>query len=102
MPRDRARGAHHGRGEWHAPIPPGPRPPQSLERCVAILNSFSAKRPKLGIADLADELSVHRSTAHRYVMTLLALGYLEQDAARKYRLASCRPISGLRPRTPPY
>jgi IclR helix-turn-helix domain len=102
MPRDRARGAHHGRGEWHAPIPRGLRPPQSRERCLAILDSFSAKRPKLGIADLADELSVHRSTAHRYVMTLLALGYLEQDAARKYRLASCMPMSGLPPHDPPY
>jgi IclR family pca regulon transcriptional regulator len=27
-----------------------------------------------------------RSTTHRYVVTLVALGYLEQDAQRKYRL----------------
>ena len=101
MPRDRARGAHHGQGEWHASITRCPRPSQSLERCFAILNSFSAKRSKLGIADLADELSVHRSTAHRYVMALLALGYLEQDSSRKYRLASCMPIPGLLRHTPP-
>jgi response regulator of citrate/malate metabolism len=101
MPRDRARGAHHGRDKRHTPIPHGLRP-QSRERCLAILDSFSAKRPKLGIADLADELSVHRSTAHRYVMTLLALGYLEQDSSRKYRLTSCMPTSGLLAHDPPY
>jgi DNA-binding IclR family transcriptional regulator len=27
-----------------------------------------------------------RSTTHRYVITLVALGYLEQGASRKYRL----------------
>ena len=40
----------------------------------------------LGIADIADELDMSRSTTHRYVITLLALGYLEQGASRKYRL----------------
>jgi len=43
-------------------------------------------RPVLGIADIADELGMSRSTTHRYVITLLALGYLEQGASRKYRL----------------
>jgi IclR family pca regulon transcriptional regulator len=40
----------------------------------------------LGIAELADELGMSRSTTHRYVITLVALGYLEQVASRKYRL----------------
>ncbi len=40
----------------------------------------------LGIADIADELGMSRSTTHRYVITLVALGYLEQGASRKYRL----------------
>ena len=40
----------------------------------------------LGIADIADELGMSRSTTHRYVITLYALGYLEQGASRKYRL----------------
>jgi IclR family pca regulon transcriptional regulator len=63
-----------------------PRYSQSLARGLAILRSFSAKRPVLGIADIADELDMTRSTTHRYVITLVALGYLEQGASRKYRL----------------
>jgi IclR family pca regulon transcriptional regulator len=57
-----------------------------LERGLAILACFTAERPIRGIADLADELGMSRSTTHRYVVTLVALGYLEQDAQRKYRL----------------
>jgi IclR family pca regulon transcriptional regulator len=41
----------------------------------------------LGIADLADELGMSRSTTHRYVITLTRLGYLEQGRKRKYHLA---------------
>jgi IclR family pca regulon transcriptional regulator len=63
-----------------------PRYSQSLERGLAILSCFTPKRPVLGIADIADELGMSRSTTHRYVITLLALGYLEQGASRKYRL----------------
>jgi IclR family pca regulon transcriptional regulator len=59
----------------------------SLQAGLAILNCFSAKQPVLGIAKLADELHMSRSTTHRYASTLVALGYLEQDQARRYRLA---------------
>lgn len=49
----------------------------------------------LGIADIADRLEMGRSTTHRYVITLMALGYLEQDASRKYRLgARCTDVGG--------
>jgi len=53
---------------------------------LAILGCFTPARPVLGIADIADELGMSRSTTHRYVITLVALGYLEQGASRKYRL----------------
>ena len=60
---------------------------QSLERGLAILSSFSPQRPLLGISELARAVALSRSTAHRYVATLAALRYLEQDAVtRKYRL----------------
>ena len=63
-----------------------PRYSQSLERGLAILTCFTPERPVLGIADIADELGMSRSTTHRYVITLTQLGYLEQGASRKYRL----------------
>jgi IclR family transcriptional regulator, pca regulon regulatory protein len=83
----------------HAPqcLPPKdpPRAPRlkslryssSLDIGLSILGCFSSERPVLGIADLSDELGMSRSTTHRYAVTLLELGYLEQDPSRKYRLA---------------
>jgi IclR family pca regulon transcriptional regulator len=65
-----------------------PRLSRSLEYGVAILESFSGERQALGIADLAEVVGISRSTTHRYAMTLVALGFLEQDAKRKYRLAN--------------
>ena len=71
---------------WSAPRLREPRYSQSLERGLAILDCFTPERPVLGIADIADELDMSRSTTHRYVVTLVALDYLKQDARRKYRL----------------
>src|SRR4029077_4164792 len=60
---------------------------QSLERGLAILSSFRSGSPLLGVSDLAREVGLSRSTTHRYISTLAALGYLQQDpATRKYRL----------------
>jgi IclR family pca regulon transcriptional regulator len=72
---------------WSLPDLREPRFSQSLERGLAILGCFTPERPLLGIADLAEELDMSRSTTHRYAVTLVALGYLQQGAARKYRLA---------------
>lgn len=73
---------------WRDPVPllREPRYSQSLERGLAILECFTPERPVWGIADLAQELGMSRSTTHRYVLTLSALGHLRQDARRKYRL----------------
>jgi IclR family pca regulon transcriptional regulator len=71
---------------WSIPSLREPRYSQSLERGLAILGCFTPERPVMGIADIADELGMSRSTTHRYVITLVALGYLEQGASRKYRL----------------
>jgi IclR family pca regulon transcriptional regulator len=64
----------------------GPRYSQSVERGLAILECFSPQHPVLGIAEIADELGMSRSTTHRYVITLVALDFMEQVANRKYRL----------------
>lgn len=83
MPRVRERSAS---AEGNVPTLREPRYSQSLERGLAILTSFSAERHTLGIAEIADELRMSRSTTHRYVITLVALGYMEQGKSRKYRL----------------
>jgi IclR family transcriptional regulator, pca regulon regulatory protein len=59
---------------------------QSLERGLAILGCFTPEHPLLGIAEIADELGMSRTTTHRYATTLVVLGFLEQGASRKYRL----------------
>lgn len=51
------------------------------------MERYSPGRSTLGIADIADELGMSRSTTHRYLTTLVALGYMEQDSHRKYRLS---------------
>jgi IclR family transcriptional regulator, pca regulon regulatory protein len=70
-------------------VPPLPsaRYSHSFERGLALLKAFTPGKPVLGIADLADQLGMSGSTTHRYAITLVALGYLEQSASRKYRLA---------------
>ncbi len=68
----------------------GPRFSQSLVKGLAMLRCFSPQKPVLSLAQVADKLGMSRSTTHRYMTTLVELGYLEQTRARKYRL-------GLRP-----
>lgn len=85
---------------------PDPRYSRSMEYAVAILECFSAEHRQRGIADLADLVGISRSTVHRYAITLVALGYLEQDTKRKYRLSmgaanpGAAAISAVRRRAP--
>jgi IclR family pca regulon transcriptional regulator len=114
MPRKRpaaAKAAEASVGPaWSIPSLREPRYSQSLERGLAILGSFTPERPVMGIADIAEELGMSRSTTHRYVITLVALGYLEQGASRKYRLGlrvtdlgmSALNSTGLREHARPY
>jgi IclR family transcriptional regulator, pca regulon regulatory protein len=71
---------------WSIPSLREPRYSQSLERGLAILGCFRPERPMLGVAEVADDLGMSRSTTHRYLITLVALGFLKQGASRKYRL----------------
>src|ERR1700720_3408017 len=113
MPRTSSAASKTNNGQepaWSIPSLREPRYSQSLERGLAILSCFTPKRPVLGIADIADELGMSRSTTHRYVITLVALGYLEQGASRKYRLGlrvtdlgmSALNSTGLREHAHPY
>src|SRR4051794_33830456 len=62
---------------------------QSLERGLMILSALSERRPVLGIADIAREVGLSKSTTYRYVSTLAKLEYLHQDPdTKKYSLGS--------------
>jgi len=66
--------------------PAGEETSRSLVYGLELLRQFTARQPERGITELARELNVSRSTAHRYAATCLELGYLEQSATRRYRL----------------
>jgi DNA-binding IclR family transcriptional regulator len=83
-----------------------PKYSRSFEFGLAIIQCFTANKPVWRVSELADMIKVSRSTTHRYAMTLVELGYLEQDKSRRYRLARrvCDPgiafINTLRTETP--
>lgn len=64
-----------------------PRYSGSLERGLTILALFTEADPMWGVADVAGALGEQRSTTHRYLTTLVRIGYLTQEgtAGRKYR-----------------
>jgi hypothetical protein len=88
-----ARRAHAGvaSGNGHRPSFGGddedPRLSRSLMRGLSLLSGFGPGTER-GIVELAGELGMSPSTAHRYALTLVELGLLERcPRSRKYRLA---------------
>ena len=59
----------------------------SLARGLSILESFEAADPIMGIAELARKTNLPKSTVHRLIQTLCALGYIIPDVtSNKYML----------------
>ncbi len=64
-----------------------PRLSRSLLRGLALLTGFGPEGEARGIVELAADLGMSPSTAHRYALTLVELGLLERcPKTRKYRL----------------
>ncbi len=64
-----------------------PRLSRSLLRGLSLLTGFGPDGAERGIVELAAELGMSPSTAHRYALTLVELGLLERcPQTRKYRL----------------
>ena len=60
---------------------------QSVDRAISILQVLSRRR-MAGVTEIANELSVHKSTVSRLLGTLEARGLVEQAASRgRYRLS---------------
>ncbi|MFJ7069239.1 IclR family transcriptional regulator [Streptomyces sp. NPDC101115] len=71
-----------------APAPTGPPAgAQAVRRALDVLHCFHDNGPDPTASDLARRLGLSTSTAHRLARTLLAAGFLEQDArTARYRL----------------
>jgi IclR-like helix-turn-helix domain-containing protein len=60
---------------------------RSLLRGLAVLACFGPEDETLGLMEIAERLGLNGSTIHRYVITLVAVGLLEQSPeTRKYSL----------------
>jgi hypothetical protein len=60
---------------------------RSLLRGLAILTCFGPDEQTLGLIEIAERLQISPSTIHRYVITLVEVGLLEQSPkTRKYSL----------------
>lgn len=51
---------------------------QSLERGLAVINSFSGEHPGQTLSEVADQTGLTRATARRVLITLTELGYVDQ------------------------
>ena len=60
---------------------------RAVERALQILGCFDDEHPERGVSEIAQEVGLHKATAHRIMTTLLNFGYLERTAdEQKYRL----------------
>lgn len=58
----------------------------TADRALDILGMFEETRPTIGAREVADQLGVARSTAYRYVQSLVQSGFLEEAETGKFRL----------------
>ena len=61
---------------------------QSLERAFGILETMANAGGTLGLSQLATRVHLPLATTHRFVRTLVDLGYLRQEPSRQYALGS--------------
>lgn len=61
---------------------------ESVERALSILLAFSKRRPKLSLADLAEETGLHKSTILRLTRSLGLYGFLDRNEAGRFSLGA--------------
>lgn len=60
-------------------------PVQSAERIFKVLEMLAETGP-IGLMDLSTRLGLHKSTVHRLLLSLICMGYVEQEETGKYML----------------
>ena len=81
---------------------------RSVNNALAVLESFSAERPEIGVTELSQALGLGKSTVHRLLTSLAARGYVRKNpdtdrylsASRRSRSARCSPVVGPFARSP--
>ncbi|MEV2242717.1 MULTISPECIES: IclR family transcriptional regulator C-terminal domain-containing protein [unclassified Micromonospora] len=58
---------------------------QSLERGLAVIRVFDAANPELTLSEVAHAAGMTRASARRFLLTFVALGYVQTDG-RRFRL----------------
>ncbi|MDP5216979.1 IclR family transcriptional regulator [Ruegeria sp. 2205SS24-7] len=53
---------------------------ESVERAMSILNAFSAHRPEMTLAQLAEETGLHKSTILRLTTSMAIYGFVQRDS----------------------
>ncbi|WP_282282711.1 DNA-binding transcriptional regulator KdgR [Pseudomonas sp. PS02302] len=59
----------------------------AVGRTLAVLEALGEREDDCGVSELAQQLDLSKSTVHRFLQTLKALGYVVQDAEDRYRLS---------------
>jgi len=73
-----------------------PRFSRSLLRALMVLASYPADGSARSVSDVAKQLGMGISTAHRYTATFAEVGVLERDpVSRQYRLATHGATNGV-------
>ena len=75
-----------GVGDNGADSGPGRSSVQSIDRAVAILRCFDARRPTLGISDIARATGLSTTTTHRLLVAMQANNVIRQTSDRRYGL----------------
>jgi IclR family pca regulon transcriptional regulator len=84
-PRSRLRRVRY---KNRTPDPPDSRPPrnadyvQSLERGLSVIRAFDGEHRELGLSEVARATGLTRAAARRFLLTLVALGYMHFDGSR--------------------
>lgn len=59
---------------------------QSLDRAVSVLELLGDSEGPLGLAEVCERMSLHKSTAHRALMVLERCGLIERTPENRFRL----------------
>ncbi len=79
------------RAETGVPSSGDPRTSRSLLRGLAVLACFDADDESLGVMEIADRIGINPRTVHRYLLSLVQVGLLEQSQeTRRYALVNTR------------